>query len=369
MKIALIGIRGIPVIYSGFEVCAEKLSVDLTRRGHDLTVYCRTPYVNPEKKNYKGVKLVIVPTIKSKNWETIIHSFLSTLHAIFIGRYDLVYYFGVGSSLFSLLPRLFGIKTVVNVDGLDWKREKWGTIGKLYLALSEYLAIFLPNKIITDSLFIKKYYKKRFKKKTKYIPYGYYLEKRENKSILQRFGLEKKKYLVWVGRFVPDNHPDQLIEAFSKLSTKIKCVIVGDDVRESSYKKKLLQQGRSVENVIFTGFLDRVPYAKIVKNALAYVETKRSGGTHPSLVEAMGFGSLIVSNNHIANRGVLGNTAVLYKVGSRADLTKKLRWVVNRRNYKKQNLLRKKCAERAKHRYSWEKIIDNYERFFLKIIS
>lgn len=368
MKIALIGIRGIPVIYSGFEVCAEKLSVDLTKRGHDLTVYCRAPYVNTKRKSYKGVKLVATPTIKSKNLETIIHSFLSTLHVIFVGKHNLVYYFGVGSSLFSLLPRLFGIKTIVNVDGLDWKREKWGAIGKLYLALSEYLAIFLPNKIITDSLFIKKYYQRRFKKKTKYIPYGYYLEKRDSKSILQRHGLKKNRYLVWVGRFVPDNHPDQLIGSFSKLDTDIKCVIVGDDVRESPYKEKLLQQGRSVENVIFTGFLDRVPYANIVKNALAYVETKRSGGTHPSLVEAMGFGSLVVSNNHIANKGVLGNTAVFYKVDSGVDLTKKLRWVVDRKNYKKQNLLRKKCAERAKHKYSWEKIIDDYEELFLKTL-
>ena len=370
MKIALIGIRGIPVIYSGFEVAAEKLSTELVKRGHKLTVYCRNNYVDSKKKKYKEVRLIVLPSPKSKNWETFIHSLLSTFHAILFGHCDLIYYFGVGNSLFSLLPRLFGTKTVVNVDGLDWKREKWGIVGRLYLGLSEYLASFLPNRIITDSLFIKKYYKKRFNKESKYVPYGFYKEKRNNKLTLKGFGLKNREYVVWVGRFVPDNHPDELIDAFSKLDTldtKVKCVIVGDDISESIYKKRLLQKGKKDVRIIFTGFLDRVSYASVVRGALAYVETKRSGGTHPSLVEAMGFGSLVISNDHFANKEVLGDTAIYYKTSSITDLTKRLDWVVDKKNYRKQNLLREKCKERSRQRYSWEKIVDDYEKFFIEI--
>ncbi len=369
MKIALIGIRGIPVIYSGFEVAAEKISTDLVKRGHEVTVYCRHSYVNSGKKTLNGVKLITLPAPKSKNWETFVHSLLSTLHAVLFERYDLICYFGVGSSLFSIFPRLLRTKTVINVDGLDWKREKWGLIGRTYLALSEYLAVILPNRIITDSLFIQKYYEKKFNKKSKYIPYGFYKEKKSSNSALRRFGFKRRQYLVWVGRFVPDNHTDELIKAFSKLNTEIKCVIVGDDINESGYKKKILKDGKKNKRIVFTGFLKRVSYASVVRNALAYVETKRSGGTHPSLVEAMGFGSLILSNNHHANKEVLGDAAMYYKIGSLTDLEEKLKWVIDKKNYKKQDVLRKSIKQRATQKYSWESIVDVYEKFFLKIIQ
>jgi glycosyltransferase involved in cell wall biosynthesis len=130
-----------------------------------------------------------------------------------------------------------------------------------------------------------------------------------------------------------------------------------------------LQKGEIDSRVIFTGFLDRTSYACVVRNALGYVETKRSGGTHPSLVEAMGFGSLIVSNDHSANKEVLGESAIYYKIGSKTDLTNKLKWIVDKKNYKKQNLLRGKSANRAEQKYGWKSIVDNYERFFSEIIQ
>jgi len=368
MKIAIIGIRGIPVIYSGFEVVAEKLSVELAKRNHEMTVYCRNPYVNSAKREYKGVKLVTLATIKGKNWETFVHSLLATLHAIIIGQYDLIYYLGVGSALFSFLPRLFGTKTVVNVDGLDWRREKWGIIGKAYLAISEYVATIFPSEVITDSLFIKKYYKKRFNKKTKYIPYGYYSENRFEKSSLKKFGLKKRKYIVWVGRIVPDNHLDELVNAFIKIKTSIKCVVIGDDINKNEYRDNLFQKMKEDKGFVPTGFLSREIYANLVKNSLAYIETKRSGGTHPSLVEAMGFGSLIVSNDNITHQEVLGNSAVYYKAGLVKSLVKNLKWAVSKEDSKKKDSLRKMAAKRAKQKYSWTKIVKEYDKFFTEMV-
>ncbi len=368
MKIAIIGIRGIPVIYSGFEVVAEKLSIELAKKNHEMAVYCRSLHVNLSKRKHKGVELVVLPAIKGKNLETFSHSLLATLHATIFGRYDLIYYLGVGNALFSLLPRLFGIKTVVNVDGLDWRREKWGIAGKTYLALSEHMATIFPNEVITDSIFIKKYYKKRFGKKTKYIPYGYYSENRFNKSSLKRFDLKKRDYLVWVGRIVPDNHLDELVNAFMKTKTSIKCVVIGDDINKNEYRDNLLKKMKKDKRFIPVGFQGREAYASLVNNSLAYIETKRSGGTHPSLVEAMGFGSLIVSNDNSAHQEVLGNTAVYYEAGSVNNLIKKIEWATSAKNNKKKDLLRKIVVKRAKQKYSWIKIIEKYERFFAKTI-
>ena len=362
MKIAIIGIRGIPVIYSGFETLAEKLSLGLVKAGHKVTVYCRRGY-GPNAKSYKGIKLINLPSPRSKNWETFVHSLLSTLHACFKGEFDLVYFIGVGSSLFALLPRLFGIKTAVNVDGLDWRREKWGPVAKAYLAASELLACYLPNVVITDSLFIKRYYRRKFSKESVYLPYGYEPHPGKAKEILKRFGLARGEYLVWVGRLVPDNHTDQLIGAFKAVKTPFKCVVIGDDRLNGPFKGRLTRATEKDPRVIFTGFLEREKYSALVKNAFLYVETKRSGGTHPSLVEAMGFGTLVVSNDHPGAREVLGKGAIFYDKGSTSSLRKALKAALSMPK-KARDRLAKEALGIVKEKYSWGKIINGYEKIF-----
>ena len=361
MRIAIIGVRGVPVIYSGFETLAEKLSVGLVRKGHSLTVYSRRGYVNPERSSYKGVKIITLPAPGGKNWETFVHSLASTLHACIKGKYELIYFVGVGSTIFSILPRILGIKTVVNVDGLDWRREKWGPVGKVYLAFSEVLACFLPNRVITDSLYIKRYYRRKYRKETVYLPYGFEPYPGKNRQILARLGLSAGKYIVWVGRLVPDNHTDELIRAFKSLETPLKCVVVGDDRLNGGYKRKIKNLAGGEARIIFTGFLDREKYSALVKNALCYVETKRSGGTHPSLVEAMGFGTLVISNSHSANREVAGAGAIYYQKGSVKSLVKAVKVAVKGRGTAK---LRKISLNIAKSRYSWTPIIRAYEDLF-----
>lgn len=361
MKIAILGTRGIPVIYSGFETFAQELSQGLVSKGHDLTVYCRKGYVNENKKTFKKVNLVVLPAPRSKNWETFFHSFTSTLHATFRADFDVIYYTGVGSVIFSFFPRLFGIKTVVNVDGLDWKREKWSLMGKAYLALSEYLATFLPNKVITDSSYIESYYKRKFKKQTTLIPYGHEFKLRETK-IPKKYNLSKGKYIVWVGRLVPDNHPDELVKAFLETKKDIKCILLGDDLTDTKYKEVLKNVSSKDKRIIFAGFVKRELVASLIKNSLCYVETKRSGGTHPSLLEAMGMGASIISNDHPANKEVLNGAAVFYKKGSIDGLQKALKKVYLSRALRYR--LSKKAKVQANKKYSWKKVIDLYDKFF-----
>lgn len=365
MKIAIIGVRGIPVVYGGFETLAQKLSTEFVKRGNQVSVYCRRHYVHEVKKSYRGVELIILPTLQNKYLETFIHSLLSTVHAIWFRQYDCIYYLGVGSAPFVLLPKFFGIKTIINVDGLDWQREKWNFLARLYLKTAEYLATAFCDKVVTDSLYIKGYYQRKYHRESEYLPYGFFEEKIASSSIVKRHQLKKANYLVWAGRLVPENHVDELIRAFNQTKTKLTCVIIGDDFYEKKYKNEIVKLAKTNKNIIFTGFVRHDSYAVLVKNALAYVETKRSGGTHPSLIEAMGLGVLIISNDSQANKEILGQAAIYYHRASPiTDLSSAIGLITMPRYSQKIASLRKLVYARAIKHYRWRSIIDRYERLF-----
>ncbi len=363
MNIAFIGIRGIPVVYSGYETFSEICASELVKRGHTVTVYCRSAYVNPKKKSHKGVRLIVFPTIRSKNFDTIFHSFISTIHACF-SHYDTILYLSVGNSLFSFLPRLFGKRTVVNVDGMDWKRKKWGAFAKWFLNTSEWLATFLPNEIVTDSDFIEKYYLEKYNKKSVYIPYGGFtnLNTTNSQKILKKYGLTRGKYLIWNGRMVPDNHIEDLVLAYKGVISPFKCIILGDDLYSDEYKKQLLAYAGDDKRFIFPGFVAHDTAGILIKNAFAYVETKRSGGTHPSLVEAMSLGALIVTDDCSANLDVLNGTSYVYnaKIGFN-DLKRVLQRMINSKNKNKNKTLKKVTRTHYLQQYGWQQIIRKYE--------
>lgn len=367
MKIAIIGIRGIPVIYSGFESFVENLAPTLVKNNFIVCVYCRSAYVNFGRKHYKKVKLISIPTVKSKNLESFIHSFLSTIHALIFVRPKIIYYLGVGNALFTFIPRLFGIKTVINVDGLDWKREKWGKIASFYLRISQYLATILPNITITDSLYMKDYYLSHYGKKTIYIPYGFdekllMLGKDIEDRILKKYNIKKKKYFVWVGRIVPDNHLEELIYAFKQLKTDYKCVIIGDDLYKSGYKNFIFNLVKNDKRIVFTGFISKDKYALLVRNAFCYVETKRSGGAHPSLIEATGLANFIVSNDYLANKQLLKNSHRYYKLykwdKSRLDLFKCLNECLKSKNNQQIKKIKKRYI--ISEFFRLDRIFDKY---------
>jgi glycosyltransferase involved in cell wall biosynthesis len=228
------------------------------------------------------------------------------------------------------------------------------------------LACYLPDAVITDSRYIQSYYRRKFGKETSYLPYGYEPRPGKDKGLLKSFGLAAGKYLVWVGRLVPDNHTDELLGAFKGVRAPLKCVVIGDDRLEGSFKRKIVRMGAADPRVVFTGFLERGKYSALVKNAFLYVETKRSGGTHPSLVEAMGFGTLVVSNDHPGAKEVLGKGAVFYKKGSIPSLTRALEGALSLSRGER-GRIKKGALGIVRDKYSWGKIIKGYERLFLDL--
>lgn len=367
MKIALLGTRGIPASYSGFETCVEQLGKRLVERGHDVTVYCRKHHIKYDGVLYKGMKLVKLDTVQNKYLDTIAHSFISSLHALF-HRYDIALYFIAGNSPVSWIPRIVGTKTILNVDGLDWEREKWPVFAKKYIQFSEFLATRLPNMYLTDCAVVQDYYQTKYNSKPPYIPYGSEVSILPSGDTLRKFGLEQNKYILFVGRLVPENCAHHLITAFRKMQTDLKCVIVGSSSYSDDYINELHALAQGDPRIVFTGYAFGKDYYELGSNALIFVETSGVGGTHPALTEAMGFGNCIIVNNTPQNLETIADAGVSYdgKLGGES-LYKILQELIAKRDLVDD--YRKRALYRAKTYYSWETVTDAYELLFFGLLN
>jgi glycosyltransferase involved in cell wall biosynthesis len=365
MRIALLGTRGIPASYSGFETCVEELGHRLVERGHEVTVYCRSHHIAYDQPTYKGMRLVKLPTITNKYLDTIVHSLLSSLHAL-SQSYDVALYFIAGNSLVTWIPRLVGTKTLLNVDGLDWRREKWPSLAKRYIQFAEYLATKLPTAYLTDSQVVQGYYRDRFGTEPPVIPYGSEVEIIPPGKTLGRFDLEAGSYILFVGRLVPENCVHHLVEAFAGLDTKLKCVIVGDASYAEEYIASLKASALDDPRIVFTGYVFGEGYHELGSNAYIFVETSGVGGTHPALVEAMAFGNCVVAYGTPENRETIGDAGLMYdgKVGGES-----LRQVLGRllKDAGSVEEYRKRARQRAQTCYTWEAVTDAYERLLYQL--
>lgn len=362
MNIAIMGIRGIPANYGGFETFIEEMAPRLAERGHRVTVYGRSNIIKYNEKYYKGVRLIILPTISHKYLDTVFHTFVCALYSFF-ERYDVVLICNSANSLFSIVPRLTGKKVVVNVDGLEWKRKKWNKLGKAYYKFSEFLATVFPNAIVTDAKEVQKYYKKRFKKDSTYIPYGAPKTNASSQDILKEYGLGSRKYVLYVSRLEPENNAHLVVEAFEKVKTDYKLVIVGD----APYNEEYIQRLKSTQDkrIIFTGYVFGKGYRELQSNAYFYIQATEVGGTHPALLEGMGYGNCILANDVPEHREVLGDAGVMFKTSIKDDLENKIQYLLDHLEVVQE--YRKKVINRARKYFTWEKVTSDYEKLFEKL--
>ncbi|MEO6457176.1 MAG: DUF1972 domain-containing protein [Chloroflexia bacterium] len=362
----MLGTRGIPASYSGFETCVEQLGQRLVQRGHQVTVYCRTHHVKYRDPRYKGMRLIRLPTVKNKYFDTLLHAFLSSLHALF-QPYDICLYFIAGNSPVTWIPRLTGKRTIINVDGLDWKRQKWPPLAKKYIQFAERLATLLPNELVTDSRIVQKYYRDTYGVNPPYIAYGSEVERLPPGSEMRKWGLEPSKYILFVGRLVPENCADHLVDAFCMLTNRadMKCVIVGDAPYAEEYISSLKR--RACAGVVFTGYVFGEGYRELSSNAYCFVETSGVGGTHPALLEAMGFGNCVVTHDTPENLETVGAVGFSYngKVGAKA-LRKTLEQLINEEEIVIE--ARADSMEYVRRHYSWEAVTDQYLALFYRVL-
>src|SRR5215470_10564946 len=205
MKLAILGTRGIPANYGGFETFAEELASRLVARGHDVTVYGRSNNIRYPEKIYKGVRLVVLPTIGTKHLDTVAHTFLSVLHAI-PRRFDCILMCNAANAIFGVITRLTATPLVLNVDGIERLRKKWGAAARTYYRLSERLATVIPNVVVTDAEAIRNYYLKEYQIDSTMIAYGAECERTESTAVLDQLGLRPREYFLFVSRLEPENN-------------------------------------------------------------------------------------------------------------------------------------------------------------------
>lgn len=358
MRIAILGTRGIPANYGGFETFAEHLSTRLVARGHDVTVYCRAHYVSPRELEFQGVKLKVLPTIRHKYFDTVVHTFLCALHAV-PKRYDAALICNAANAPFASILRLAGTPVALNVDGLEHKRKKWNWIARRYYLMAERLATILPTETVTDARVIQEYYLARHRAASTMIAYGAEVERRPD-PMVRRWRVEPNRYVLYVSRLEPENNAHLVIEAFKRVRTAHKLLIVGDAPYARDYINDLKARARRDRRIVFTGFVFGRDYRALQQNAYCYVHATEVGGTHPALLEAMGFGNCVLTLAAPENIEAIGDAGIAY--ADENDLAEKLQRVL--RDGSLVQSYRNRAQARVLEFYDWDYVVDQYERLF-----
>ncbi len=369
MKIAILGTRGIPASYSGFETAAEQLASRLSDRGHDVWVYCRPHVVDRRLRQWRGARLVHLPTVRNKYLDTFVHTALSATHAARTLKPDVALFFIAGNSPMTLVTRRAGIPSVINVDGLDSDRSKWPGLAKAYLRFAERNAPRWADRALTDSHAVAEIFERRYHQRIGVVPYGVDDPGHEGTETLERLGLEPRKYVLFVGRLEPENNPHVLVEAFSRISASrardMKLVVVGGAPYADDYIRSVQRKGDP--RVIFPGYVFGQGYWELQRHAYLFCAPTEVGGTHPVILEAMAAGNCVLVNDHAPNLETVGDAGLTFSGAEGVpSLTAQLE-----RTFDDPELVaayRQRALRRAA-RYSWDAVTDQYEALLSEVLA
>ncbi len=356
MKIAIVGTRGVPASYGGFETFAEELGRRLSDRGHEVWVYGRPGFVDPELQTYLGMKLVVVPAIRSKHLETVSHTLVSSIHALRQG-FDVILMCNAANAPFIRLLQLGGLPVALNVDGLERNRRKWGWAGRTYYRLCERWAARWPDAVVTDAEVIRRYYRRAYSVESTMIAYGADLPRPEGTEILETLGVLPGEYALYVSRFEPENNPDRVAEAWVRSSTARRLVMLGG----APYAPELTQRVNAIadDRVILPGPIYGEGYRQLLFNCRLYIHATEVGGTHPALIEAMGAGRPVIAFDTPENKEVIGSTGPVFRFEGARSLDILITKVLEDDDLL--TTLGREAAARAEALYSWETVTDAYE--------
>lgn len=357
MRIAILGTRGVPARYGGFETFAEQLGARLAAQGHEVIVYGRSAYVPRGLKSYLGMRLVRLPAPRSKYLETVIHTLFAALHALG-RRWDVLYVCNSANVPAAALLWLMGRRVVLNVDGLEWQRKKWGRAGRWYYRTCARIAARLPVHVVTDARVIQGHYRDAYGRQTNYFAYGTDLDPVPDDGTLGRLGLEPGRYVLYVSRLEPENNAHVVIDAYRSVSTDLPLAIVGDAPYATDYIARLRQTDDP--RVRFLGAIYGHGYHVLRSHAAAYVQATEVGGTHPALVEAMGFGNAIIANDVAEHRETLADAGLYYR--RTTELAEGLQQLLD--DAPLASTLRERARDRARDTYSWDRVAEQYASWF-----
>lgn len=372
LRIAIAGIRGLPSTYSGYETFIEELAPRLAERGHEVTVYCRKALFTERAPFYKGMKMIYLPSIEHKMFSTLSHSLLSIGHASFTRDFDILLVVNAANGMFGFIPRMMGLKSVINVDGMEWLRPKWNALGKFVFKNSARLGTWFYNEVVTDADEMHRLYAREFGIDSTYIAYGANIETSADPSVISKYGLKSGEYYLIASRLVPDNNADLIVDAFVKSgSPKILAIAGGADYKgntvESVFLNKLKALGN--ERVRFLGHVNSKEDVKELHcHCFAYLHGHQFGGINPSLLKALGYGNLICALNTPFNAEVLdrGTYGILFERNPES-----LCGILQRieTNTEEAENFRRNAPNQIRKRFTWDHITDQYELLFESVIS
>jgi glycosyltransferase involved in cell wall biosynthesis len=357
LRLAILGTRGVPPGYGGFETFAGELSVRLVQRGHEVTVYCRGGQEHGEE--WRGVRRLVLPSIPHKYFETVSHAFLSALDAL-RRRFDVVLVCNAANAFVLPILRAARIPVAINVDGIERNRRKWNAAGRMVYMAGEAFSAGFADTVVADAEVIAAYYRHEHQIAPVVIPYGSEFPAEEDSDVLRRLGLSPRRYLLYVSRFEPENNPLEVVLAYERLAEAPPLVMVGSGL----YAKELvaeLHRHRS-ERVLFPGAVYGAGYRTLQRNALLYIQATEVGGTHPALIEAMGSGGAVLAHDTPENREVGGEAVGYFELRPRETLSGTIReWLSDPLRLEE---MRSRARLRAEGSYSWEAVTGRYEALF-----
>lgn len=365
LRIAIFGSRGIPHTYGGAEAFLEELAPRLAERGHEVRVYCRRSLFQDRRRRYRGVDLLYLPSIETKVLGTPTHTVACMFHLL-THPVDVFLVLNIVNGFHCILPRLLGRTFAINVDGLDWKRGKWGRLARRYFYLNaKWIGKICPEGVITDAAEMQRIYQDEFSTPSTCIAYGANIESSEDPTIVRQYGLEPFQYYLIASRMVSENNPDLIVKAFEKLKTDKLLAVAGGVNYRSEFVRKL-QQTRD-PRIKFLGHVGNATHVKELHcNSYAYIHGHSLGGTNPSLVKALGYGNCILALNTPFNREVLEGYGIMFEHDV-DDLVRQMQAVEDDPEMAEE--YRRHAPERIRQAYTWERITDQYEQFFYQLLQ
>lgn len=350
---------------AGSDKFAFELYPRIVAHGHQLVAYTRIYNTDSgiSQKSYKGIVLKPSKTVNKAGFDTLLHSCKATFDIILRNTADYVHIHSGANSLWAIPLRIAGKKVVVTQFAMDWKRDKWPWYGKLFYLFSNYLTAYIPNKVVFDNTFTKEYFERKYKKSFEFIPYGCEVPATStDKSIIQKFGLTKNEYFLFVGRFIPDKGLHLLVEAFEKTKTMKKLVLIGGSPNPNSYEQKIMST--KDERIIFPGYIYGDDTNILIENAFAYIQPSLIEGLSPVILTVMGLGTPLICSDIKENIFITKENAITFESGNNNSLRNSIEYSLNN-----EYVMRSK-AQNGKsdvgNRFNWDKITEQYLEIFKK---
>ena len=363
MRIAIIGIRGLPPRYGGSETMVEELGSRLAAAGHEVIAYCRYHNAKDSEElhsSYRGIRLIHLPSINTKNLDTITHSFLACWHIGLRNTADVVFVLNPGHAVLLPILKLFGKKFLVQIDGMDWTRKKWNPRVRRMFRWSMNLVNHWSKEVLTDNPTMLDWYRKTYHREIHILPHGANTPEREGTAELAKHGLEPNGYYLFIGRLIPEKGVHYLIDAYCNVDTQKPLVIVGGSEYTTEYVHRLQECGD--DRVRFLGYIYGEGSRQLISNCYVYVQPSEVEGTSPVLLTAMGYGKCVVVNGIPENLYTIGDAGLHFDMNSVDDLAEKIQMLDGKPE------LVASYGERARSRviehFNWDRIAEDTLEIF-----